>query len=769
MNTRLLLPPVKAATVQFPPSCPVVFFRSSAECATSTCDTEKSSCAGNGGDDEHEGIINPNIQRHGTAIGLGIVRSVYIDLSPESGRQLFYTIEVLPKRNRKHKRNKDMPPADSTSSSSASSSGTEDASALTSDEPETIQVPEWSLRYAPNCPALFDLSCFNNEDDDHDAQDRPSTIVSNVVAWTTAASSVVKGIILCGLPTLSEDEDGVTFVYSALVHHTDGDQYYEVHDIPLHAIRFDPTAHREVPSTDKASSSSTTFAATTTGTTTFTYDNDVTTSSFACKENNLEDPTDPIDATSSHKDEKDKEPKVIGIDIEHTFNDPMAIPPNTNVGSDVKSSKESSSPTSTSRRTSAKSSRRNRDRDSTPSPSKKSRSERSSEKKERRKKERRERSSSPRRSRRRDHRSRSCSRDRKSCSSRSRKHSYGSRSSRSRSLDNQRGRRSFSYDRYERRGRSPSRGHRSFSRSRSRERRERARSRRDLSLGDPSIRQRSCCVPAQPLEAMRPQGNHYIIQMPSKQLEYASSHTKDTSTTTPTWTPPAQVDKSRQVAFPRWLDVDSVVRAVSKHQQAFQEGQGFSLSVENFRIKVSLDGIMVDPDISPADLPRALLVIKERLCQLVKDDGAYHRLLYDFAVFDIEKIGHYDGGPVHVVDPLTDGASSWYTDQKRPWMMIIDTPYSQQKSSFHTRFIVGENGCRVLELQRQFGCMISVFHQRGGRTSGMCQPYISISSEQSKMWPVQLKQFELLFESTKTLAIALFGCEIRRKVVDRNA
>ena len=736
MTTRLLLPPVKAASVQFPPSCPVVFFRSSAECATSsTCDTEKSSCAGNGGDDEHEGIINPNVQRHGTAVGLGIVRSVSIDLSPESDRQLFYTIEILTKRNRRHKHNKDMPPADSTSSTSASPPGTTDASASTSDGPETIQVPEWSIRYAPNCPALFDLSCFNNEDDNHDAQQRPSTIVSTEVAGTTTASSVAKGIILCGLPTLSEDEDGVTFVYSALIQHTDGgDQFYEVHDIPLHAIRFDPTrtsADREVPSTDKACSSSTTFAATMASITDSTNHNDAISPSFACEENNLEDPTDPIDATSSHKDEKDNEPKVIGIDIEHTFNDPMAIQPDTNVGSDVKSSKESSSPTSNSRRSSAKSSRRNRD--DTPSPSKKSRSERSSEKKERRKKERRERSSSPHRNSRRDRRSRSRSRGRKSRSSRSRKHSYGSQSSRSRSLDHQRGRRSSSYDRYEHRGRSPGRGHRSFSRSRSREHRERAHNRRGISSDDPSILQRSYSVPGQPLEATKPKGNHCIIEMPTKHPEYVSSHTKDTSTTTPTWTPPAQVDKFRQVMFPRWMDIDSVVRAVSKHQQAFQEGQGFIPSVENFRIKVSLDGIMLDPDISTTDLPHALLVIKERLCRIVKDDGAYQRLLYDLAVFDIEKTGHYDGGPVRVVDPLTDGASSRYTDRQRPWRMIFDIPYSQKDGAFHSKFVIGENGSRVLELERQFGCQITVFSfQRGRHTSDMCRPFISIRSTQKQ-------------------------------------
>lgn len=231
---------------------------------------------------------------------------------------------------------------------------------------------------------------------------------------------------------------------------------------------------------------------------------------------------------------------------------------------------------------------------------------------------------------------------------------------------------------------------------------------------------------------MRPQGNHCIIEMQSKHFEYASYHTKDTSTTTPTWTPPAQVDKSRQVAFPRWLDLDSVFRAVSKHQQAFQEGQGFFLSVGNFLTKVSLDGIMVDPDLSPADLPRALLVIKERLCQLVKDDGAYHRLLYDLTVFDIEKTGHYDGGPVYVVDPLAKGASR-YTDHQRPWRMILDIPYSKKDGSFHSKFVIGEKGSRVLELERQFGCQIKVFSlQRGRHTLSMCRPYISIKSAQKQ-------------------------------------
>lgn len=232
---------------------------------------------------------------------------------------------------------------------------------------------------------------------------------------------------------------------------------------------------------------------------------------------------------------------------------------------------------------------------------------------------------------------------------------------------------------------------------------------------------------------MRSQGNYCITEVQSKHIEYASSHTKDTRTTTPTWTPPAQVDKSRQVAFPRWLDIDSVVRAVSKHQQAFQEGQGFIPSVENFRIKVSLDGIILDPDISTADLPHALLVIKERLYRIVKDDGAYQRLLYDLAVFDIEKTGHYDGGPVRVVDPLTDGSSSRYTDRQRPWRMILDIPYSQKDGAFHSKFVIGENGSRVLELERQFGCQITVFSfQRGRHTSDMCRPFISIRSRQKQ-------------------------------------
>ena len=703
MNTRLLLPPVKAATVQFPPSCPVVFFRSSAECATNSCDTGKSSCAGNGGDDEREGIFNPNIKKHGTAVGLGIVRSVYIDLSPESGRQLFYAVEILTNRNR-GKHNKDMPPADSTSSTSALSSGVEDASASTSHAPETFVLPEWSIRYAPNCPALFDLTCVDNEDDDHDAQDRPSTIVSNEVAGTTTAS-VAKGIILCGLPTLSEDDDGVTFVYSALINHTDGDQFYEVHDIPLHAIRFDPSSvHREVPSTEKASSSSTTINTTTTSITTSTNDDHATSSSFVCEESNLEDPTDAIDATSSHKDKKDKEPKVIGSDIEHTFNDPMTIQPNTN----DRSSKESSSPISTSSRSRTKSGRR--DRDGTPSPSKKSRSKRSSEKKERRKKEkdRRERSSSPRRSSHRDRRSRSRSRsrsrDRLSHSTRSRKHSHGRRSSRSRSLDHERGRRSSSYDRYERWGRSPSR-------SRSYDREDRRYSR-------PSSLEREI----------------------SRDRPPSSSGSRVSSTYLPD-SRPSMKAASRRVRIPEWIDPNSVVQALDPGARTLTDGST-SIRIRDFSqcgiLVSSVDSqgwryIVIEADHAKSDISRAHFVVEKKLCELVKNDGAYCRLLYDLAEFDaIEKSGHCDGGPILVVDPLSDGASSQYSDHQRPWRMILEIPYSQRDGSFHITFLMGENGSRVFELQRQFGCLINVFHQHGRHTSDMCRPYISIKSAQKQ-------------------------------------
>ena len=97
MDTRLLLPPAKAATVQFPPSCPVVFFRSLVTCD----DTRESSSADCNDEHDEGGIANATTQQHGTAVGLGIVRSVFIDLAPQSGRQLIYEVEVLTKRNKK--------------------------------------------------------------------------------------------------------------------------------------------------------------------------------------------------------------------------------------------------------------------------------------------------------------------------------------------------------------------------------------------------------------------------------------------------------------------------------------------------------------------------------------------------------------------------------------------------------------------------------------------------------------------------------------------
>jgi len=363
MDTRLLLPPAKAATVQFPPSCPVVFFRSLVTCD----DTGKSSSA--------------NTQHHGTAVGLGIVRSVFIDLSPQSGRQLIYDVEVLTKRNKK-----DMPGSSSpvNTSCAPATPGTTDVPVPANDTVEKFELPEWSLRYAPNCPALFDLSCFN-EDDDLPAE-QSSAIIPNVVGTTPSAA---KGIILCGLPTPCEDGDGIAFVYSALIHHDEESQYYEVHDIPLHYIRFDPTSM-----------------------------------------NQQGHKKDYIDAGTDQDMERKK---LTTHDTSNDFN------------AETKSAEDSSSPKSTSNRNS-KSSRRDRDGD--PSPSKKSRSsrdgsrskesrgDRKGDRKDQRKKDRRDRSSSPHKSsRRRDRRSRSgstsLSRDRVSRSSRSRKHSYSSRSSRS--------------------------------------------------------------------------------------------------------------------------------------------------------------------------------------------------------------------------------------------------------------------------------------------------------------------------------------------------
>lgn len=592
MDTRLLLPPAKAATVQFPPSCPVVFFRSLVTCD----DTGKSSSA--------------NTQHHGTAVGLGIVRSVFIDLSPHSGRQLIYDVEVLAKRNKKD----DMPGSSSPANTSCASAppGTTDVPVPANDTVEKFELPEWSLRYAPNCPALFDLSCLN-EDDDLPAE-QSSAIIPNVVGTTPSAA---RGIILCGLPTPCEDGDGIAFVYSALIHHDEESQYYEVHDVPLHYIRFDPLSM-----------------------------------------NQQGHKKDYIDAGTDQDMERKKLTTHETSTTHDTSND---------FNAETKSAEDSSSPKATSNRNS-KSSRRDRDVD--PSPSKKSRSsrdgsgskesrgDRKGDRKDQRKKDRRDRSSSPHKSsRRRDRRSRSgstsLSRDRVSRSSRSRKHSYSSRSSRS--------------------NRSRSRS-RDRQRSRSHERRERPRSRRGRS----------------------PDG-----------------------------------DRSRQVAIPRWMDIDNVVHAIAKNQHRFQEGlQGFVASVANFRVNFSLDAVTVDPDLSQANLPDALSTIKEKLCELVKDDGAYHRLVYELAVFDIEKTGHYDGGPVCVVDPLPPSASL-NIDHERRWRMILGIPYCQRNRSFHGLFLLGANGSRVRELEKQCGCRITVFGLAGSRyLSRMCRPYVSIQSKQ---------------------------------------
>ena len=180
------------------------------------------------------------------------------------------------------------------------------------------------------------------------------------------------------------------------------------------------------------------------------------------------------------------------------------------------------------------------------------------------------------------------------------------------------------------------------------------------------------------------------------------------------------------------MDIDNVVHAISKHHRLFQEGsKGFVASVANFRVKISLDAVTVDPDLSQANLPDALSTIKEKLCELVKDDGAYHRLVYELAVFDIEKTSNYDGGPVCVVDPLPHG-TSWAIDHERRWRMIVDAPYCQRDSSFHGLFLLGANGSRVRELEKQYGCRITVFGigSRYKMHLSKCRPYVSIQSKQ---------------------------------------
>ena len=198
---------------------------------------------------------------------------------------------------------------------------------------------------------------------------------------------------------------------------------------------------------------------------------------------------------------------------------------------------------------------------------------------------------------------------------------------------------------------------------------------------------------------------------------------------------------TRRVRIPEWIDPNSVVQALLPAARALTDAST-SIQICDFNqcgiLVSSVDSqgwryIIIEADHPKSDISRAHFVVEKKLCELVKNDGAYYRLLYDLAEFDtIEKSGHCDGGPIRVVDPLTDGASSQYSDHQRPWRMILDIPYSQQDGSFHSTFLMGENGSRIFELQRQFGCLINVFHQRGRHTSDMCRPFISIRSTQKQ-------------------------------------
>ena len=198
MNSRLFLPDSQASAVQFPPSCPVIFVEPAKR---SSFDVDGSEAATATANDK------------GMAVRPGKVTSVYIDISAGSNRELIYVVEVPnPKKD--------------ASSPSTSTTRT------------TIDVAESSLRYAPNCPALFDLENLAVTTQDATSETpRGSTIMP---ALDTAAAA--RGTILCGIPTtciLAGNLQAVS--YSALIYLEDGG-LREYHNIPLRCIRFDPTS-----------------------------------------------------------------------------------------------------------------------------------------------------------------------------------------------------------------------------------------------------------------------------------------------------------------------------------------------------------------------------------------------------------------------------------------------------------------------------------------------------------------------------------------------
>ena len=196
MNSRLFLPDSQASAVQFPPSCPVIFVEEPAQ--RSSFDVDGSEAATASANDK------------GVAVRLGEVTSVYIDISAGSNRELIYVVEVPnPKK---------------------------DASPSTSTTRTTIDVAESSLRYAPNCPALFDLKNLAVTTQDAKRETPCGSTIMPALDTATAA----RGTILCGIPTiLAGNLQAVS--YSALVYLEDGG-LREYHNTPLSCIRFDPTS-----------------------------------------------------------------------------------------------------------------------------------------------------------------------------------------------------------------------------------------------------------------------------------------------------------------------------------------------------------------------------------------------------------------------------------------------------------------------------------------------------------------------------------------------
>ena len=192
MSSQLFLPDSQASAVQFPPSCPVIFVVPAKRSSCSQLSAGSANADVDGGDETTASTKNGQ----GTIVRLGIVKSVYIDISAGSNRELIYVVEV-PNNT-------------------------------------TVDVPESSLRYAPNCSALFDLDNLTATTNDNDTSNSASTIVPALDITTVA-----RGIILWGIPAVSAGSIGNSYSYSAMVNLDDG-SLREYHNIPLRCIRFDP-------------------------------------------------------------------------------------------------------------------------------------------------------------------------------------------------------------------------------------------------------------------------------------------------------------------------------------------------------------------------------------------------------------------------------------------------------------------------------------------------------------------------------------------------